>query len=157
MSKTERSLLVSSRLESYFRDYASSHKTKGNQLTHYFGISFIVVSILGLLGGITLGENFSGLQYLRCDGGTLLLSIGILLYHFLDWRIAIPFAFVLAGAYFLGRALPVFVNAGLFVVGWIFQAIGHVVYEKKAPSFFKNVLHLFIGPLWIFAKVIGYR
>jgi uncharacterized membrane protein YGL010W len=45
---------------------------------------------------------------------------------------------------------------GIFIVGWIFQGIGHAVYEKKQPSFLSNVRHLLIGPFWLFAKWIGY-
>jgi uncharacterized membrane protein YGL010W len=29
----------------------------------------------------------------------------------------------------------------------IFRAIGHAVYEKNRPAFFKNLLHLLVGPL----------
>jgi hypothetical protein len=46
-------------------------------------------------------------------------------------------------------------SLGLFIVGWIFQFVGHAVYEKKSPAFMKNFEHLFIGPPWVFAKAIG--
>ena len=35
----------------------------------------------------------------------------------------------------------------LFVVGWIFQFVGHAV-EGKKPSFFSNPLHLLTGVRW---------
>jgi uncharacterized membrane protein YGL010W len=53
------------------------------------------------------------------------------------------------GMYAAGRALPMSVNVAVFVLGWIFQFIGHSVYEKKQPAFFRNFVHLLIGPLWI--------
>ena len=43
----------------------------------------------------------------------------------------------------------------LFVVGWIFQFVGHYVYEKRSPAFFRNLAHLLVGPLWILAKATG--
>lgn len=41
----------------------------------------------------------------------------------------------------------------LFIVGWIFQFIGHAI-EGKPPAFFKNPLFLIIGPIWWFKKII---
>lgn len=43
---------------------------------------------------------------------------------------------------------------GLFVVGWIFQFIGHA-YEGKPPEFLKDWRFLFVGLRWWFAKVSG--
>lgn len=45
----------------------------------------------------------------------------------------------------------------LFVVGWVFQFIGHAI-EGNQPAFFKNPLYLLIGPLWLlrrFGALIG--
>jgi uncharacterized membrane protein YGL010W len=44
--------------------------------------------------------------------------------------------------------------AGLFVVGWAFQFIGHA-FEGKPPEFFKDWRFLFVGLRWWFAKLIG--
>jgi uncharacterized membrane protein YGL010W len=44
--------------------------------------------------------------------------------------------------------------AALFVVGWIFQFVGHW-YEKKPPEFLKDWRFLFVGLRWWFAKVRG--
>ena len=38
----------------------------------------------------------------------------------------------------------------LFVAAWIGQFIGHRI-EGKKPSFFKDILFLLVGPLWILA------
>jgi uncharacterized membrane protein YGL010W len=43
---------------------------------------------------------------------------------------------------------------GLFVVGWIFQFIGHAV-EGKPPEFFQDWRFLFVGLRWWFAKMAG--
>ena len=70
----------------------------------------------------------------------------------------VPVAFGLfaLGLYFLGRALPIPALWSLFILGWIFQGIGHYHYEKKSPAFFKNLEHILIGPLWIFARLIDF-
>jgi uncharacterized membrane protein YGL010W len=46
--------------------------------------------------------------------------------------------------------------AALFVVGWIFQFVGHA-YERKAPEFFSDWRFLFVGLRWWFAKVRGHQ
>jgi uncharacterized membrane protein YGL010W len=45
-------------------------------------------------------------------------------------------------------------SLGLFVVGWIFQFVGHA-YEGKRPEFFKDLRFLFVGLRWWLAKTQG--
>lgn len=40
----------------------------------------------------------------------------------------------------------------LFVVGWIFQFIGHH-FEGNSPKFFQGPIYLAIGPLWVAIKL----
>jgi uncharacterized membrane protein YGL010W len=42
----------------------------------------------------------------------------------------------------------------LFVVGWIFQFVGHW-YEKKPPEFLSDPRFLLVGLRWWFAKLRG--
>ena len=42
----------------------------------------------------------------------------------------------------------------LFVVGWVFQFIGHA-FERKPPEFLKDWRFLFVGLRWWFAKLAG--
>jgi len=53
-------------------------------------------------------------------------------------------------------AMPVLLPyaAGLFILGWILQFIGHA-FEGKAPEFFKDWRFLFVGLRWWFAKMFG--
>lgn len=44
--------------------------------------------------------------------------------------------------------------AALFVVGWIFQFVGHAV-EGKPPEFFHDWRFLFVGVRWWMAKMRG--
>lgn len=43
---------------------------------------------------------------------------------------------------------------GLFLLGWIFQFIGHY-FEQKPPEFFKDWRFLLVGLRWWFAKIRG--
>lgn len=50
-------------------------------------------------------------------------------------------------------------SIGIFVVGWIFQFVGHF-YEKKKPAFMDDVIGLAIGPLFVLAEMVfmfGFR
>jgi uncharacterized membrane protein YGL010W len=40
----------------------------------------------------------------------------------------------------------------LFVLGWIFQFIGHA-FEGKAPSFFRDPRFLFVGATWYGTRI----
>ena len=65
----------------------------------------------------------------------------------------------------IALSLPLFVAAilvrglwplpvTLFVVGWIFQFVGHA-FEGKPPEFFKDWRFLFVGLRWWVAKLRG--
>ena len=45
---------------------------------------------------------------------------------------------------------------GLFIVGWIFQFVGHA-FEGKAPEFFKDWRFLFVGLRWWIKKYVKSR
>lgn len=56
-------------------------------------------------------------------------------------------------------SLPLFFFAwrwalALFVVGWIFQFVGHAI-EGNQPAFFRNPLYLLVGPLWLARRALG--
>ncbi len=65
----------------------------------------------------------------------------------------IVLSLLVAVAGFAAHALRAWA-AGLFVVGWIFQFVGHY-YEKKPPEFLSDWRFLFVGLRWWFAKVRG--
>lgn len=44
--------------------------------------------------------------------------------------------------------------AGLFVLGWVLQFIGHAI-EGKPPEFFRDWRFLLVGTRWWWAKITG--
>jgi uncharacterized membrane protein YGL010W len=127
------------------------------------GIPLIVLSVLGWCSAIRLyTPHFSmtasateSLSLLQVDLGVVVILLAFLWYAFLDWMLALPFLLVLYGMYWIGRALPNEVCWICFLMGWMFQGVGHAVYEKNSPAFVKNLEHLLIGPFWVFAKLLG--
>ena len=142
---------MSPALRAHFSDYAAFHGTPGNRACHYIGIPLIVVSLYALLSAVPLFALGSYTVTLA----EVLLAGATLYYLRLDPVLA---ALMLAASVLLlyvGRRMPLGLAIALFVVGWIFQFVGHYVYEKRSPAFYRNLAHLLVGPLWILAKATG--
>jgi uncharacterized membrane protein YGL010W len=133
---------VSAKLAPWLAEYGDDHRSPGNQRCHTVGIPLVVLSTLGLL--------------MPLHAALPVLAAAALWYLAMDWRIALAFAPVLAAFYLLAARLSLPAHAALFVLGWAFQFYGHIVYEKRSPAFFKNILFLPIGPLFVFAKLTGW-
>src|SRR5256885_4365214 len=134
-----------------FADYAAYHQTKGNKWFHRIGIPLIMLTLLGMLARVRIAD-VSGF---RIDAAIVLIAIAVIYYLTLERRLAIPMLLVSIAFYLIGAWLPMPINVALFILGWIFQFVGHSVYEHKQPAFFRNVVHLLIGPLWILNDVIS--
>ncbi len=59
---------------------------------------------------------------------------------------------ILAAPVVLWRSDLWWIPVGLFVLGWVFQFIGHA-FEGKPPEFFTDWRFLFVGLRWWFAKM----
>ena len=128
-------------IRTLFADYAAYHQTKGNKWFHRFGIPMIMLTLIGMLARVPFAA-------------IALIVFAEIVYAMLDWRLAAIMLVVSTGFYFLGVWIPFWINVALFVVGWIFQLVGHSVYEKRSPAFLTNALHLLVGPLWILNDVV---
>lgn len=137
-------------IEALFADYAAYHQTAGNKTFHRLGIPMIMLSLIGML---TLVPLFTA-GTVRCDAAMLLIAAAAAYYFVIEWRLAVAMIAISIAFYFIGAAIPFIINAALFVLGWIFQFIGHKVYEHRNPAFFRNFVHLLIGPLWILNDVV---
>jgi len=128
-------------IRTLFADYATYHQTAGNKAFHRVGIPLIMITLLGLLARVPVVRPI--------DAAIVLLAVAEVIYLILDWRLALAMLPFAAGMYLLGRWMPLWVNVAGFILGWIFQFLGHSLYEKRQPAFLKNAMHLLVGPLWI--------
>jgi uncharacterized membrane protein YGL010W len=121
-------------------EYARFHTQRWNQISHAIGVPLIALGVLGLLGpwSVWVAILFAGS------------------YWILDWRIAIPFTLAVAGFYRLGLLISFELAVFLFVLGWIFQWMGHRYGEKNRPAFLTHLKHLWIGPFWLFYSWISW-
>jgi uncharacterized membrane protein YGL010W len=133
----------------HFADYDAVHQARGNKVCHAIGIPFLGISILGLLARVAVAGPMTAAE------------VAILIVCLWYWRVAAALAPAMLIAFAvldgLGRALPLPALMVLFVVGWMLQLVGHYVYEKRAPAFARNLVHLLIGPLWTVSQVVGRR
>ena len=145
------------RLEMLLTQYAAYHRDRRNILTHFAGIPMIVFAILiafwtvPLPGespatGVTLGSALAlaaALYYLVLDR---MLGIAMLIVLFVMCAGASELTARLGTGAALGWA------AGLFVVGWALQLVGHR-FEGMKPAFLDDAKQLLIGPLFVCAEV----
>lgn len=137
-------------IETLFADYASYHRTSGNKVFHRLGIPMIMLTLIGMLVRVPLFE----VDGMRIDAAMLLIAATTIYYLIIEWRLALAMLAVSIGFYFVGAIMPMWLNVALFILGWIFQFIGHSVYEKRQPAFTRNFVHLLVGPLWILNDVV---
>ncbi|MDP9191242.1 MAG: DUF962 domain-containing protein [Acidobacteriota bacterium] len=137
-------------VDALFADYASYHQTRGNKVFHRLGIPMIMLSLIGMLTQVKLFNAGT----IQLDAAMVLIALSSAYYFVIEWRLGIAMIAVSIVFYFVGAALGLWINLTLFILGWIFQFIGHKVYEHKNPAFFRNFVHLLIGPLWILNDVI---
>jgi uncharacterized membrane protein YGL010W len=139
------------RVDALLADYASFHRTRGNLVCHAFGITLIVFGILSMLLAIPLPvASFTVAE--------VLIAAGFLFYLALDVTLAAAMLAELALLDLVARAVGDWrIGLAAFVLGWIFQAIGHARFEKNRPAFFKNLAHLMVGPLFLANELFRIR
>lgn len=137
----------------HLSQYAAYHQDRRNVATHFVGIPTIVVALAILLSrpqfelaGVFVSPIIfiailSGLFYLRLD-----LVLGTVMSLLL-------FVAVQIGERVASASTVVWLVSGvtLFVIGWVFQFVGHY-YEGRKPAFVDDVVGLIIGPLFVLVE-----
>jgi uncharacterized membrane protein YGL010W len=122
-------------------EYGTYHRDKRNLVCHEIGIPLIVLAIVALMR----------LAHAGPVDLAMLALVAVSIYYFrLAGFAALGAVALLVVLYFVSLFVSWPVAVGMFVVGWIFQFVGHA-YEGKSPAFLTNIQHLLVGPLWIVA------
>jgi uncharacterized membrane protein YGL010W len=129
-----------------YAHYAGYHQDVRNCRAHALGIPLIVLGLLGL---------FHACPLLRIGpvDPAVAAAVAVLLYYVaLDVRgaliSAVAFFVLYETAIHLSRELSV----GAFILGWIFQLVGHR-FERNTPKFLQNLAYLLIRPRYFFAEI----
>jgi 2-hydroxy fatty acid dioxygenase len=138
------------RIDALLSDYQTSHRTRGNFRCHVVGITLIVFGVLSLLNAVPLFGSWTLSE--------ALLAAVFLFYVALDPLLAVAIVGAAAVLDLAAGAIGNWrVGAAAFVVGWIFQGIGHAVYEKTSPAFLRNLVHLLVGPAFLVNEALHIR
>ena len=140
--------------------YASYHRDRRNILTHFVGIPMIVLSVSTLLARPVLGQMPAGGSAMLDVTPALLVAVVAAVYYLrLDLRYGVVMAMWLAASNHVGRLLALEstamwlgAGAGLFVVGWAIQFLGHA-WEGRKPAFVDDLIGLAMGPLFVVAEL----
>lgn len=143
------------KLQLLLEKYGESHRNGTNKLIHWICVPCIMFSLFGLLYSIpflwvskTLYMNWAALAMVLAWVYYLRLSISM----FLGF-VMVGFA-ILYGNQLVHDAVGgsdgyhALVSAGIFVVAWIGQFIGHGI-EGEKPSFLDDLQFFMIGPAWL--------
>lgn len=135
--------------------YSCYHRDGRNVMTHMVGIPLIVIALLALLSRPQW--VFAGFYV---TPAIALVAAGVIYYLMLDLALGVLMAAILALTLWLGHSIAALstptwlsLGIGLFIVGWVFQFIGHG-YEGRKPAFVDDIIGLVIGPLFVVAEVL---
>lgn len=146
----------------YLSQYAAYHRDRRNIATHFVGIPMIVAAVAILLSR----PVFMYVDGVALSPAPFVVALTALFYLRLDIRFGVAMTAFLLACLWLGQLVAQLSTQswlawgiGLFVVGWIFQFVGHY-YEGRKPAFVDDLVGLIIGPLFVaaeFAFAMGLR
>jgi uncharacterized membrane protein YGL010W len=132
------------RVDELLAHYGESHRNPRNGAIHCVAIPMIMVSLVGLMYALHPWVAYAFLlasmvYYVRLGSPVFLASMAVIS------LLAVGIVQSL-GAY----VLPV--SIAVFVIAWIAQFVGHNI-EGRKPSFFEDLQYLWVGPLFVLAKL----
>lgn len=135
--------------------YAEYHRDTRNIATHFIGIPLIVAAV-----AILLSRPAFTVSGMPLSAATLATAAALAYYFLLDVGFGLLMTVLMGSALWLGQwsaaqdtATWLALGGGGFVVGWIFQFIGHY-YEGRKPAFVDDLSGLVIGPLFVVAELL---
>src|SRR4051812_41648906 len=132
------------RVDQLIAHYGESHRNPRNGAIHCVAIPLIMVSLVGLMYALHPWVAYvfllaSMVYYARIGSPVFLASMAAIS------LLAVGIVQSL-GSY----VLPV--SVAVFVIAWIAQFVGHKI-EGRKPSFFEDLQYLWVGPLFVLAKL----
>lgn len=131
-------------LETWLAEYAVSHQNPINKKIHWLCVPVIFASILGMLWSTT-------------GWFTLVVMMLVALFYLglsTQLFVAMGMFMLICLAVIATRPVGFKFWAGLFVIAWIGQFVGHKI-EGAKPSFFEDLQFLLIGPAWVAVTLTG--
>lgn len=139
--------------------YAHYHRDRRNIATHFVGIPLIFMAIAVWLAspvwpvaGLALTPawlmwGLTSIWYL--SRGHLLLGLGTSLVN----GVLVALAHALLASPLPWGMLAWQMGVALFVVGWVFQFVGHY-FEGRKPAFVDDIVGLLVGPMFVVGEAM---
>jgi uncharacterized membrane protein YGL010W len=130
-------------IDSLFARYGESHRNPANKAIHWICVPLITWSVVAALWAWSPMAAYVG------------IALALAFYAWLSPSIAVGMLVVLA---LMVLPLPhlganvLAVAAGVFVLAWAGQFVGHMI-EGRKPSFLEDVKFLLVGPAWLLGFV----
>ena len=137
--------------QQWMDEYEESHRHPLNQKIHKICVPLIMFSLLGLLRSLPVPASFGFVPHL--NWASLVAGLCLMFYLWLNFKMFLGMLLQLLLMSFIIHQLAatpylLSISVSIFSGAWIGQFIGHKV-EGKKPSFFKDLIFLLIGPLWV--------
>ena len=132
------------RVDQLLEHYGESHRDRRNSAIHCVAVPMIMVSLVGLMYAVHPWVAYAFLlasmvYYARLGSPVFLASMAVIS------LLAVALVQSIGS-----HVLPV--SVAVFVVAWIAQFVGHK-FEGRKPSFFEDLQYLWVGPLFVLAKL----
>ena len=135
--------------------YNAYHRDPKNKATHFVGVPLIILALLIPLawpriqiGGVTITAAMIFVAVVSAYYLVLDVTLGALT--------ALAVLPLLWAGHLMaaqGTATGWFAFALAFVVGWIFQLVGHA-FEGRRPALVDNFFQIFVAPVFLVAEVL---
>jgi uncharacterized membrane protein YGL010W len=126
-------------------DYSKCHKNPINEVIHLFAVPAIMFSIVGIIYSI---NYFLAILFIFLSLGFYLNLSVKAFYVMVIWSLLNMYLiYQIKDKIFI-------ISISIFIVGWLFQFVGHAI-EGKKPSFFDDLKYLWIGPLFVFSSIFS--
>jgi uncharacterized membrane protein YGL010W len=141
-------------IEQNLTQYAAYHRDRRNIATHFVGVPMIVFAIVLALAVVQVPAGPIVVTL------AAVVSIAACAYYLkLDLALGATMAIVLFAmcaaaseiTHRTGTGASLGIAAGVFVVGWAIQFLGHK-FEGVKPAFFDDAKQLLIGPIFVCAE-----
>ena len=133
------------RIDQLLAHYGENHQNPRNEVIHFIAIPLITLSLLGMLYAL---HPYVAYAFLAAS---MVYYVRLSMVFFAS--MALFSAAMLAVVFALGNQVLT-VSIAIFVGAWVLQFIGHKI-EGKKPSFFEDLQYLWVGPLFVLAKLFG--
>lgn len=142
-------------LEDELSQYAAYHRDSRNIATHFIGIPLIVLAVT-----VLLSRPFHDLAGVPLSPALMVALAACAYYLRLDLRLGMLMTLLMGlsvwfSAWAARQATGTWLAIGIggFVVGWVFQFVGHA-WEGRKPAFVDDLIGLIIGPLFVVAEAL---